>query len=761
MIAKVGTFLQKIRWFLDPNRWMIRLLGLSKFEEIQKSPGLVFIQIDGLSHQNFQQASQRGYLPFLKRLKAQDGYALWHHYSGVPSSTPAIQAELFYGKKQLVPAFKFLDHKSREMFTFYNTSTATTVEDRLNNDHSGLLGGGSSYSNIYTGGAKENAHFCVSTIGWRAFFNAMNPYSLAVFFLFNLISIFRTIFYLAVEFILAVFDSIRGGLRGYGWREEIQFIISRLMVTIILRELTTLAVRLDLARGLPVIHVNFFGYDDQAHRRGASSRFAYWALPGIDASIKRIWKTAQNTLTRDYDVWIYSDHGQEEVAPYPVLYGIKVETAVENLFREMMPAEDLRSLRVAAQGPVGFVYAHRKLQDAEKEKMAKSLVEKINIPMVLIKTEEKKVYALTQTGKFSLPEDAADILGEDHPYLQEAREELKDLCLHPDSGDFLISGWQKDGKPVTFPHEYGSHAGPGPNETDGMALLPRGIRFNTSGRNYLRPALLRETALGFLAGNDKVFYGADPLRRVRQTLRIMTYNVHSCRGMDGKLSPERIARVIARHDPDIIALQELDSGRARSQGMDQAKMIAKLLDMEHHFHSVHTVKEEKFGNAVLSRFPLKLVRAGSLPRYSEHNYFEPRGVLWVEIQCFNTSLYLMNTHLSFWKQEQKKQAAALCGIDWLGSKTCEGHTVLCGDLNALPQSPACRSVREKLEDVQLKATKHKPLKTWTGHFPLGRIDHIFVSPQIEVLKVEVPSSRLEKLASDHLPLIAEIRIPEK
>ena len=77
----------------------------------------------------------------------------------------------------------------------------------------------------------------------------------------------------------------------------------------------------------------------------------------------------------------------------------------------------------------------------------------------------------------------------------------------------------------------------------------------------------------------------------------------------------------------------------------------------------------------------------------------------------------------------------------------------------MPQSRVYRSVRQKLEDAQLKIDKHKPLNTWFGHFPMGRIDHIFVSQGIAVLKVEVPNSRLEKLASDHLPLIAEMRIP--
>lgn len=758
MITRMYTGVQKLRRFLDPHRWMIRLLGLSKFEQIQKEPGLILIQIDGLSHPRFHQAMRRGYLPFLKKLKLNEGYRDLHHYAGIPSSTPAIQAELFYGIKQAVPAFKFVDHQTGETLCFYQSHTACVVEEQLAKKKKGLLDGGSSYSNIFSAGAKKNAHFCVASVGWNAFFQAINPYSLSVLILFNFFSFLRGIFYIVIEFALAVFDSLRGTLLGFGFREEFQFILSRLLVTVGLRELTTIGVKLDIARGLPIIHVNFFGYDDQAHRRGPSSRFAYWALPGIDACIKRIWKAAQNSVIRDYDVWIYSDHGQEEVTPYAVENGKKIENAVNDIFHDIFPGEDFQTT-VTAQGPLGFIYPQRALNEQEKEKAAQTLVGRAHIPLVITRIDDNNVYGFTHEGKFLLSDETGKILGENHPYLEEVGEELKTLGRHKDSGEFIISGWKKNAKSLSFPMEYGSHAGPGPDETDGFALLPRHLRIHLIHGKYLRPSVLRELALDYLQGSEKVFYEADPLRISRRALRVMTYNVHSCVGIDGKLSPERIARVIARHDPDVIALQELDSGRLRSNGVDQAKVIAELLDMQYHFHPARMIEEEMYGNAVLSRYPLKIIHAGSLPRAFENFCFEPRGALWVEIEYLNTRIQLINTHLSFWAREQKKQTETLCGIDWLSNPACEGNIILCGDFNAFPDSKACQSIQKCLQDVQQKLTAHKPLNTWFGHFPLSRIDHIFVNQKIEVLKVEVPSFRLEKLASDHLPLIAELGIP--
>src|SRR5690606_35863270 len=107
----------------------------------------------------------------------------------------------------------------------------------------------------------------------------------------------------------------------------------------------------------------------------------------------------------------------------------------------------------------------------------------------------------------------------------------------------------------------------------------------------------------------------------------LTYNVHSCIGLDGKLSPKRIARVIARCGADVVALQEVDVGRKASGNLDQAHLIAHELEMEHHFHAAWEVEEERYGNAVLSRFPLEMIHAGILPTQPKRKFVEPRGAI--------------------------------------------------------------------------------------------------------------------------------------
>ena len=238
----------------------------------------------------------------------------------------------------------------------------------------------------------------------------------------------------------------------------------------------------------------------------------------------------------------------------------------------------------------------------------------------------------------------------------------------------------------------------------------------------------------------------------------MTYNVHSCRGMDGLLSPERIARVIARCNADIVALQELDVGRARTGTIDQAHRIARLLEMDVRFHPAMHVEEERFGDAILTRWPMRFVKAGPLPSLFGGRMLEPRGALWVTVDVRGTRLNIINTHLGLLPNERKRQVAALLGLEWLGHSSCTEPVILCGDFNALPNSPALRPLGLRLRDAQTQLQRHRPRGTFLSRFAAARIDHVFVDAGIDVVAVEVPTTALCRVASDHLPLVVEIRL---
>lgn len=240
--------------------------------------------------------------------------------------------------------------------------------------------------------------------------------------------------------------------------------------------------------------------------------------------------------------------------------------------------------------------------------------------------------------------------------------------------------------------------------------------------------------------------------------RILTYNVHRCVGVDRRLDVARIAAVIAECEADIVCLQELDVGRARTGGVDQAHAIAELLDMTFHFNAAMRVEEEQYGDAILTALPERRIRVGALPTVSGVPGLEPRGALWIEVDIDGQAVQVLNTHLGLVPREQRRQAAALLGSNWLGSPACQGPTVLVGDFNCTSLTRPYRSLAGRLRDAQRCADLPRSIKTFPSAFPTLRIDHCFISPEIRVTRIHAPFHPLARMASDHLPLVIDFEV---
>lgn len=240
--------------------------------------------------------------------------------------------------------------------------------------------------------------------------------------------------------------------------------------------------------------------------------------------------------------------------------------------------------------------------------------------------------------------------------------------------------------------------------------------------------------------------------------RIVTYNVHRCVGNDRRLDVGRVAEVLARLQPDIVALQELDVGRKRTGHVDQAHEIAQRLDMACHFNAALTVEEERFGDAILTTFPERLMQVGPLPGYDPIPALEPRGALWVEVEIAGRPVQIINTHLGLVPREQQIQAGFLAGPAWLGHPNCRGATILLGDFNATGTSGVYRTLTHKLLAARTLAKTRASTATFPSRLPVLRIDHQFVSSEIEVSGVFAPFEPLTRLASDHLPLVMDFEL---
>ena len=240
--------------------------------------------------------------------------------------------------------------------------------------------------------------------------------------------------------------------------------------------------------------------------------------------------------------------------------------------------------------------------------------------------------------------------------------------------------------------------------------------------------------------------------------RILTYNVHRCVGNDRKLDVARIADVLATLEPDIVALQELDVGRKRTGHVDQAHEIAERLDMACHFHAAMKVEEELYGDAILTAYPETLIQVGPLPGHPRIGALEPRGALWVEVTIDGKPVQVINTHLGLVPREQQIQATHLAGASWIDHPRCRGPKIVLGDFNATGTSVVYRTLTAKLEPARRLAPLRSPTSTFPSQLPVLRIDHIFVSPEIQVKDVFAPFDPPWRVASDHLPLVMDFEV---
>lgn len=810
MIGRIEARLRLLRRKFSRTHWLLRFLHLSISEGPANRPGLVMLQIDGLSLDQFNHALDKGKLPFLKRLIKREHYQVHTQYSGLPSSTPAVQGEIFYGIKTGVPAFSFLDREKDEMVRMFEPATAQQVEHELREQLArdggdALCTGGSSYSNVFGGGAdQDEAHFCASSLGWGSALRAANPFALLFMLIANINSVLRILILLVVELVIAPVDVVRGLYNGHNYIKELKFIPARVGICVLLRELCVIGGKMDIQRGLPIVHINFLGYDEQSHRRGPGSVFAHWTLKGIDNAVERLWREAAHAPRRHYEVWVYSDHGQSRSTSYFKLRGYTILEAANAAYfgldeavpiaadRKREPSVEAQRARllgggkarylitvktnggdksngkvqVAGLGPVAFAYFPEALEPAELAHAARALATRHKVPAVVTGRGEEQLRVWTADGEFLLPQQSAELFGEDHPFIDVIGEDLERLCRHRHAGDLTLLGWRKGVAPITFADENGSHAGLTHEETRAFSLLPMDAPLPDSTRGYHRPSDLREAALQHLGRpTPATLPRRAQARRERspaphsEQLRVMTYNVHSCIGIDGKLASERIARVIARASPDVVALQELDAGRARTAGEDQAQRIAHYLEMRHHFHPHIHIENEKYGDAILTHLPMRVIKSGPLPGHLPGGKLEPRGALWVAIDLHGTEVNIVNTHLGLTSRERVLQIEALLGEEWLGRVKADQPVILCGDFNAVPSSKGYKLLRGRFLDAQAELKEYRPVCTFYSRLPSFRIDHVFIQPGIQVTGITVPCSELAKVASDHLPLIVDLTIP--
>lgn len=219
--------------------------------------------------------------------------------------------------------------------------------------------------------------------------------------------------------------------------------------------------------------------------------------------------------------------------------------------------------------------------------------------------------------------------------------------------------------------------------------------------------------------------------------------------MDGRTRPDRIASVLRRIDADVVALQEVVGAGPRGGG--HAEAIGAALGMGWVMAPARLLRDHQYGNAVLSRFPITEHIGHDL----SWKTCEPRRLQRADIAVNGWVLHIYNVHLGTAILERRHQAARLATI--VTDRHVAGPKLVLGDFNEWMRGLATTLLSARLNSVDLKDYLPRR-RTYPGLFPVLHLDHIYYEGRVEIVGVSLPRTPLALVASDHLPLVADIRV---
>jgi uncharacterized membrane protein YvlD (DUF360 family) len=295
------------------------------------APGLIILELDGLSRPALDRALARGDMPTLARWLGRGTHRVVSWDCGVPSQTSSSQAGILWGVSDDIPAFRWYEKARRQLVVSSRTGDAALVEARLAHG-TPLLVGGASHCNMFTGGAVRSV-LTVSTVrlfgpglAGRArelYGYFVNPYVFAR-------GVAIGSWEAAREVVMAA--SLRLIGRSVAAKRGGAFPVTRALATVLLRDIVVQLLLEDMDSGMPIAYATFPGYDAVAHCTGVDSPDARRVLRDLDRRVARLVRAAARA-ERPYDVIVLSDHGQSAGASFRVRHGLTLEELIRRAAR--------------------------------------------------------------------------------------------------------------------------------------------------------------------------------------------------------------------------------------------------------------------------------------------------------------------------------------------------------------------------------------------------------------------------------------------
>jgi len=266
-------------------------------------------------------ALRRGHCPALRRMLLRRSARLRRWRCGLPSTTLATQAGLMYGDNNDIPAYRWFDKETYTAHSCKIPQSLQMVQKRVSKGRTGLLEGGSSYGTLLDGGARL-ALFTLGALDGQRFFENVRGLGFVVLFLLSPLRLSRVVAGCVWEYLRDLAEGLTAWIRNLGrGKPSTPSPLLQILADLIAREIETFGVMIDIYRGVPCIYVNYFGFDEVAHRVGPTHPKAIRVLHGIDRQIQQIDRIRRMYHRREYDLFVLSDHGISPSVPFQELYG--------------------------------------------------------------------------------------------------------------------------------------------------------------------------------------------------------------------------------------------------------------------------------------------------------------------------------------------------------------------------------------------------------------------------------------------------------
>ena len=515
-MAAVSTIMSALITIEDDSsyyRAVLRDAEKKRKTEIKDYPGVIIVEIDGLSYEVLCEAVERGDMPTVKEMIDSDNYNLRMWETDLSSQTGASQAGILHGNNEGIVAFRWIEKSNgNQMMQCSGITKVPELEHRISDGNGLLVDNGASRSNLFSGDT-DNVIFTFSKIldfkklynnAWYSVFS--NPSNFA-----------RIIALFFADIIREIWSQIAHSIKNIRPRinRGITYIPTRAATNVFMREINTSTLIGDMMVGdVDVAYSTYLGYDEIAHHSGVRDNDAWFALREMDKQIKHL-TNANKYCPRDYQFVIQSDHGQTNGATFTQRYGETFENFVKSLlpedmtvFAKMTSNEDHfagdytpfsrknkkikkekkeeqelndSEVIVLASGNLAMIYFTQWSQRLTYEELNKYFPDLIQgiinneyVGFILVKSQEHGDLAIGKNGTYFL--DSGEIEGENplEGFGDNIVMHLKRTSSFEHTPDILVNSFydEEADEVCAFEELVGSHGGVGGDQSKPFILYP-------------------------------------------------------------------------------------------------------------------------------------------------------------------------------------------------------------------------------------------------------------------------------------------------